>query len=275
MTGSLCIAPEAESVPTLLLHTGQEDQEREAEAKTLEATRYQREIEQAQKEAFAEKQRRRAGFLVEQVGSAVTRHPLSCTSLSHACSAGSAVLQVCASSEWQGVHLSACSRAPASQRRMEELLPVLGTEGACLRGAGAHSEGGAGPQGDGADTGRPAIRGRAQEGRDGDYPFTHASHMARCFDSAESWGTTPCRLHLTTWALWLTQMRETYAAACKAAPEARTHRTHACNRGAGQLPCTDRWPRIEVSLHRCVGVCSKSGMSSGRWPSWSGRRRRA
>ena len=46
---------------------GQDEQQREADAKALEATRYQREMEVAQKEAVAEKQRRRAGFVQEQV----------------------------------------------------------------------------------------------------------------------------------------------------------------------------------------------------------------
>ena len=46
----------------------QEDQEREAEAKALEALRYQKDLEMSLKEAEAEKQRRRAGFRAEQVG---------------------------------------------------------------------------------------------------------------------------------------------------------------------------------------------------------------
>ena len=45
----------------------QEEQQREAEAKALEAARYQKEQEMAIKEAAAEKLRRRAGFRAEQV----------------------------------------------------------------------------------------------------------------------------------------------------------------------------------------------------------------
>ena len=51
----------------------QEDQEREEEAKLLESARYQREIELAKREAMAEEQRRRAGYLAEQVRCCATR----------------------------------------------------------------------------------------------------------------------------------------------------------------------------------------------------------
>lgn len=53
----------AESTPA----ESQDDERRDAEAKALEAARYAKDLDMARKEAFAEKQRRRAGFLQEQV----------------------------------------------------------------------------------------------------------------------------------------------------------------------------------------------------------------